>query len=527
VLSGLSETRAMTRDRETPRALSTDDLHQDLPRRSVRSGAVVLLAQGATVLLGVVSAAVFGRLLTPDDFGLIAMTAGFVAFIANFAELGLPQATVQQAEVTDDQVNAMFWINAAVGAGAAVVGLGIAYPVAWFYREPSLAAVTAALSSAFLITGLSTQHHALLRRRMRFGALSAITVGATAGGIAVAIVAAGLGAGYWSLVVLTLSTALLRAIGYWLACDWRPGRPRRAAGLAPMVRFGAYLTGTNLIGTIARNLDRILIGRALGATATGYYAHAHRILLMPISQLNFPLTHVAIPTLSRLQDDPDRYRMFYRRGIEAIAAVSFPAVLAGLIAADHLVPTLLGDQWDEAIPIFKALAPAALLASVNMTTSWVYVPLGRSDRQFRWHLFRSFCVVAAYVIGLRWGALGVAVALSITACTLRIPAILYCLHGTFVQVSDIVSATWRVAAASVLAAALSVPVALRLGPDGPHGVALAVLLATFAAGYGLGWLVVPGGRRRLAVMVVTARHLLPRHGGAEAPPPDESDAGEA
>jgi PST family polysaccharide transporter len=500
----------MTRERETPSALRTDDLHLDLPGRSVRSGAAVLVAQGVTVLLGVVSAAVLGRLLTPEDFGLIAMTAGFVAFIANFAELGLPQATVQQAEVTDDQVNALFWINAAVGVAAAAVGLAIAYPVAWFYGEPQLVAVTAALSVAFVVTGLSTQHHALLRRRMRFAVLSAITVGATAGGIAAGIVAAALGAGYWALVVLTLAMALLRAIGYWLACDWRPGRPRRAEGLAPMVRFGAYLTGTNLIGTIARNFDRILIGRVLGPTVTGYYAHAHRILLMPIAQLNFPLTHVAIPTLSRLQDDPERYRLFYRRGLEAIAAVSFPAVLAGLIAADHLVPTLLGDQWDEAIPIFKALAPAALLASVNVATNWVYVPLGRSDRQFRWHLFRAFCVVAAYLIGLRWGAVGVAAALSITACVLRIPAILYCLHGTFVQVSDIVTATWRIAVASAVASAVSVPVAVRLGTDGPHWFALVVLLATFGAGYALGWLVVPGGPRRIAAMVVTARHLVPR-----------------
>lgn len=501
-------------------ALRTDDLQRDLPRRSIRSGAAVLIGQVATVGLGFVSAAVLARLLSPEDYGLIAMASAFVALITTFSDMGLAQATVQRTGVTDEQVNALFWLNVGLGLVAAAAGLALAHPIALFYGEPRLGAIIMGLSAGFVCSGIAAQHRAVLQRRMRFAALSSIDAGSLAGGILLAIVAALLGAGHWALVLLAVGSAVLRTIGLWVASGWRPSRPARAEGLGTMIRFGAFLSGTSLFGTLARNVDRILIGRFFGPMVAGYYFNAYRLLLMPVSQLNAPLSSVALPTLSRLQDDPERFRLFYRRGVEIVAAVSFPAVLTCLLGADHLVPALLGSQWHEAIPIFKALAPAALLASVNVVTSWVYIPLGRTDRQFRWHVFRSGCVMIGYVIGLPWGALGLAISFSVTACVLRIPAILYCFRGTFLRLGDVVDATWRVGAASVFAAAAARPVAMRLGPEAPHIPKLLFIGAVFAVAYGLGWCLLPGGVGRLRAMLAMARHLGPSRALVSPEAPD-------
>jgi len=491
-------------------ATGTDQHVDDLPRRSVRSGAVVLVAQSASVGLGVASIAILGRLLTPDDFGVVAMAAAFVALIANFADNGLPQATVQREDINDEQINALFWINALVGAGAALAGVAAAWPIAWFYDRPELVGVTAALAGSLVITGAAAQHQALLRRHMRFTSHSVIAVIATAAGLGAATAAALLGAGYWALVIMAVSNALVRAIGNWIACPWRPSRPRRVAGLGPMIRFGAYLTGTSLAGTIARTTDRILIGRGLGGEAAGFYSNASRLILMPATQLNVPLTSVAIPVLSRLQDEPERFRAFYRRGVEAVAMTLCPLILVGLVAAEHLVPTFLGDQWTESVPILRALAPAALLGCFNVTTSWVYVPLGRSDRQFRWHVFRSICTVASYVIGLRWGAVGVATAFSIQAWLLRLPAVLYCLHGTFVRLTDVGSATWRIGVACVVATAVTAPLAISMRARDDHFVSLVILTAVVFTAYAMTVAVVPGGWSRLRALASTLRHLMPR-----------------
>jgi PST family polysaccharide transporter len=481
----------------------------DLPRRSVRGGAAVLAAQMVNVLLGIVSVAILGRLLTPGDFGLIAMTGAFLAFVTTFADLGLPLATVQRAEITDDQVNALFWMNAAAGAAATVVGALAAWPIARFYDRPELVAVTAALAVGLAINGLSAQHQALLRREMRFTAHSLVTVAAAAAGVAVAIGAAAIGARYWALVLMPLVTAAARTTGMWIACPWRPSAPRRAEGLRPMIRFGAYLTGTSLLGTAARNLDRILIGHALGAATAGLYTNALRLVLLPASQLNVPLTSVVVPTLSRLQNEPDRFRAYYRRGLEAVAMTLCPFMLVALVAPEHMIPVILGGQWTEAVPIVRAMAPAALLASINVATSWVYVPLGRSDRQFRWHLFRSACVIAAYAIGIRWGAVGVAAAFSVQACVLRVPALLYCLHGTPVRMRDVGSATWRIGAACAASTAVTAPLALSMRTRPDHLAALAIIVAALFATYLVTLAIVPGGWTRLRTLGATLRHLAP------------------
>ena len=474
----------------------------------MRGGAAVLAGQLATVGLGLASAAVLARLLTPGDYGLVAMAGAFVALITNFADLGLAQATVQRKDVSDEQVNALFWLNAGLGVAATMAGLALAHPIAWFYGEPALAPIMMGLSVAFVFGGIAAQPRALLQRRMCFAILTIIDVAALTIAITLAIVAAALGAGYWALVLLAVASAAIRAIGLWRTSGWRPKRPARAEGLAPMIHFGAYLSGTSLVGALAKNVDRILIGRFYGSAVAGYYFNAYRLLLMPVAQLNLPLTSVALPTLSRLQHDPERFRLFYRRGVEIVAAASFPSVLICLIGADHLVPALLGAQWNDSIPIFKALAPAALVASVNVVTSWVYVPLGRTDRQFRWHVFRSCCVMVGFMIGLPWGPVGLAISFSVTSCVLRIPAILYCFHGTFLRIRDIIDATWRVGAASVSAAAVATPMAMHMGPEAPHIPKLALIAATFAIAYVGAWLIVPGGFARISAMIATARHLL-------------------
>ena len=127
-----------------------------------------LVAQAITIALGFVSVATLGRLLTPEDFGLVAMTSAFIAVVTSFANLGLPQSTVQRDQITDEQINALFWINAGTGAVATVIGILAAWPVAWFYDRPELVAVTAALAVGLVINAMSAQHQALLRREMRF-----------------------------------------------------------------------------------------------------------------------------------------------------------------------------------------------------------------------------------------------------------------------------------------------------------------------------------------------------------------------
>jgi O-antigen/teichoic acid export membrane protein len=489
--------------------LATTDLDRDLHGKSVRGGAIVMVGQGGSVLLGIVSAAVLARLLDPEDFGLVAMASAFVALLGEFADLGLSQATIQRREVSAGQVSVLFWVNAATGAIAMAAGAALAWPIGLFYGDDRLAGIAAALSIGFLLSGIAAQPLAVLRRRMGFAAETIVTLASIAIGLAAAIAAALAGLGYWSLVVQVLAAAAVRMIGLFIASGWIPGWPARAEGVRDMLRFGGYLSGSNLLAAVLRASDKVLVGRFVGADAAGLYSNAQKLLLMPATQLNKPLTMVGRPALSRLQDEPERFRAFYRRGVELVAATSLPAIAWMAIVAEDLILLVLGREWSGSVPIFQALAPAALLGALGVVTSWIYVPLGRTDRQFRWILFQTLALVAAMAIGVRWGAIGVAVAYSGTLVVLRPFAVAWCLHGTFIRWSDVGGAIWRGVVATVIAGsacAAALPTVSGL-PNAP--ARLSVSLVIFAAAFLLGWIVVPGGVDRLRAMISMVRHLRP------------------
>lgn len=504
-------------------SIQTDHLHEDLPRRSVRSGAAVLIAQAISIALGVVSVAILGRLLSPEDFGVVAIASSFVAFVTMFADNGLPQSIVQREGITEPQVNALFWLNCACGLGAAVIGCLVAWPVALVFEQPELFGVIAALSGILVITGLGAPHFALLQRQLRFRTHSVIGVVASAIGIVTATITALLGWGYWALVMMTVASNSFRTIAAWATSHWRPSRPALAEGIGPMVRIGAYLAGTSLVGTIARTADRIMIGYGLGNAAAGFYANANRLIILPTNQVNTPLSSVAVPVFSRLQNDPERFRNFYRRGVEVIVFVLSPFILVAMVGADHIVPLFLGAQWEDSIPIFRALTPAALIACTRVVTSWVYVPLGHTDRQFRWRVFASFIMIGAFLIGLNWGAVGVAAAFSIQALVIRGPAVLYCLHGTFVQLSDVLSATWRVGASIVVTIIAGTFFASWIGDRFDDFWSIVLITLVVFTVYPLTFICTPGGWPRIRAMREVSRHL--RSGSAREDAAVTSESG--
>ncbi len=489
------------------RYLRTDHLDADLRRRSARGGAVTLAAQACRLILGLGSTAALARLLTPEDFGLIAMVAALAGFAGVFKDLGLAMATVQKKEVTHDQISTLFWLNVALGFLITLLTAACAPLVAWFYGEPRVTMITVALAAAFTFGGLAAQHEALLRRQMRFVAVTTSQIVSTAAGVIAGIAAALLGAGYWALVVMQLTKAVAGAIGVWVVCGWRPGSPLHLVSVRSFLAFGGNLTAANLLNYVVRNLDNILIGWRWGAGPLGSYTKAYYLLLLPIRQFNAPFTSVAIPALSRLQDAHDRYRLYYRKGVQLLALVGMPLVVFTFVAADKIVLLVLGAQWVQVIPIFRILAPAAFLGTFNVATAWVYVSLGHTRRRLRWTIVASAVTIVAFICGLPWGPLGLAAAFSISTCAVRLPGVLYCFRGTPVRLADLIDALARPALTSTLAGgALFLAQPIAQAPS-ILVLRLAVDLLLYGIFYAAAWLLIPNGRATIREVLALTRDL--------------------
>jgi PST family polysaccharide transporter len=412
-----------TADREGH--LRTDDLVNDLGRRTARGGAITIFSQGTKFFLSMVVTVILARLLSPEDYGLVGMVAVVTGFISIFKDLGLSAATIQKAEINNEQISTLFWINLLLSVGIMLLTAAIAPAIAWFYGEPKLTTIAVAYAAGFLFGGLAVQHEALLRRRMRFLALATAEIVALVVSSVVAITMAWYGARYWALVSSQLCLGLIYGLAVWIACRWRPGLPVRNSGVREMLAFGGNLTGFGVVNYFARNVDNLLIGRYWGPEQLGLYARAYQLLLFPIDQMITPITAVAVPALSRLKDSPERYRQAYLRLLEKVALLTMPVMAFVIVTSDWLVNIVLGSKWTGVSPIFSLLGIAGLVQPLASTAGWLFVTQGRTQHMFKWGMIGSTITVAGIIAGLKWGAVGVAASYSLTSIIIVIPLLFW------------------------------------------------------------------------------------------------------
>ena len=410
--------------------LVTGHLQEGLKNRTVRGGAITLSAQLAKLLIMIGSTAILARLLTPQDFGLLGMVAVITGFIGLFGDLGLSAAIIQQEEVTHEQASVLFWCNTLVGLLLMLLTLSFAPLIAWFYKEPRLWPVARALSSTFLIGGLSIQHKALLKRQMLFFQLSIIELLPMSIGTAVAIVSAFLGAQYWALVFQQLIAQMTVTLLSWLLCSWRPKFILWTQGVAKLLTFGRNLSGFNVFNYFARNADDFLIGRYWGANQLGLYSKAYQLLLFPLQQVNAPVSSVAIPVLSRLVANPEAYRRTYLNLLKNIAMFTMPTVVFMIATSDWIIRLVLGEEWSDASKIFVWLGIAALTQPVSNTVGWLFITQNRTDDLFKWGIVGGFTTLMSFIIGLPFGTTGVAISYATSGLLIRTPLLYWFIGRT-------------------------------------------------------------------------------------------------
>lgn len=395
------------------RYFRTDHLLDSIGARTARGGIVTIFSHGCKFAVGILATAVLARLLTPNDYGLIGMVAVVTNFVSMFKDLGLSLATVQKPEINYSQVSTLFWVNIGLSVGLCLVLVLIAPAVGWFYGEPLVTKITAVTAIGLLVGGLSVQHEALLKRQMRFFALSAIAFASTTVGYIVGILMAWKGFGYWSLVFSQIALLGTNTVGVWIACRWVPGRPAKGSDVKSMLSFGGNVTAYATVNYFAKNADNLLIGRFAGPQQLGFYTKSAQILALPTDQLSEPINSVAVPALSRLSHDPERYRAAYRRMVEKVLMFTMPGIALMISTSDWLVRIMLGPQWDGTSRILMLMGVAFLFQPLVNTGGWVLVTQARTREMLHWSLISAPFSILSILIGLPWGALGVAASYSI------------------------------------------------------------------------------------------------------------------
>ena len=404
---------------------ATDHLLTNLRQRTISSGLITALAQGAQFFLNLAYIMVLARLLVPQDFGMVAMVTTVMGFLRIFQDAGLSTATVQRQEITHAQVSNLFWVNVMLGSMITVLVAASAPAIAWFYREPRLVSLTLVLSITFLLASSAVQHIALLNRQMRFGVIAVIEVVSMLTGYLTGIGMALRGYGYWALVFANVVPVAIKLVLAWSISRWRPGLPSRNTQTWHLLSFGANITAGALMYSFARGADNLLVGRFFGAAAVGLYSRGSILLMRPVEQLTVPMNNVLVPALSRVQGQEDRYRRMFLQVFEAIALISFLFTGLFLALSYPLTLVVLGPKWEAATVIFASFTMAALAYPLTTASSWLFASQGRGRDWVLNSSIVSTVTLCSFLVGLPFGPAGVAIAYSASCVLIEMPFVFY------------------------------------------------------------------------------------------------------
>ena len=267
---------------------------------------------------------ILARLLSPADFGLLAMATVFVNFAMIFSEMGISSALIQKQDTHNRHYYSVFWFNIFVGICLTLFFIAVSPLIARFYKKPELVPILAVISLNFFFSSFVIIQQTILTKEMDFRKLAIRDVVAVIIAGIVGVVLAYNGFGVWSLVFQSLVFTLADVVLLWTVSSWRPKFSFAMADIKDIFHFSANLTGFNIVNYFARNVDQLLIGKFLGAQALGFYSLAYKLMLYPLQNISWVIGKVMFPAFSKIQQDLEKVRNSYMKMTRVISFITFP-----------------------------------------------------------------------------------------------------------------------------------------------------------------------------------------------------------
>ncbi|PJF41545.1 MAG: colanic acid exporter, partial [Phototrophicales bacterium] len=378
---------------------------------------------------------ILARILSPREFGLVAMAQVFSGFAGTLNELGFGAALVQRQTIEERHRSSVFWLSLLIGIGLTLALMLSAPFIAMFYNEPRLVPIVFVISLYFTIGAFASVQTSLLQRDLAFRHIALIDIGTNLFGGLFAIGLAILGAGVWAIVSQNMAMIIARVVVMWLTVQWRPRRIWDRHALRELMGFSLNLVGIKSLNYWIASADNLLIGRFTNPVALGLYTRAYSVMLQPLKQITWILGRVMFPALSRIQHDQARTKAGVLNAQRLIAFLTMPMMAGLIVVAEDFVLVVFGEQWTAMTPILRILCLVAIIQPMTETVDWIYRAQGRTDIYFKWGLFTGTVSILSFVIGLNWGVQGVATAYAIVTYLLWYPTI--AIAGRLIQLSFI------------------------------------------------------------------------------------------
>ncbi|MDP3737768.1 MAG: lipopolysaccharide biosynthesis protein [Hyphomonadaceae bacterium] len=352
-------------------------------RKLAFSAAALSAARATQTILTFLALPFLARLLGPAEYGLVALAMSFVLFTMAFSDAGMGQSLVRTPPENTVVWSSAFWMIAALSGSLGLLLVAVAWPAAWVFEEPRLAALVLALAPLPLLQGMLSPAMADLQQREKFNTMALAEIVGALAGVALALYIAFSGGGAWALVT--------QQLGYWGAkgvilvasTRFRPRFVFRLAELSDHFRFGRDTAAWGLINFFARQIDPLVIAKIIGTISLGFYAMAMRLMSLPAFLVSGPVQSTLYTRMVALRDDKPALRTLVLIATRALAAFVFPPMAILCVASAAFIEIFLGERWLPTAILFAVLAPTGALQAVVDLNGGLLMAVGRTDLRLR------------------------------------------------------------------------------------------------------------------------------------------------
>ena len=381
----------------------TEDLKKETAKGVAWSGIDKIANGGIQFLANIVLA----RMLTPKDFGLLAIIAIFVQISQTFIDSGFGNALIQKKDRSQTDYSTVFFFNLALSFGFYVILFFCAPLIADFFDNEKLTSLTRVVGLNLIIGALVSVHKTRLTVQLRFKIQAVISLISSCVSAIVAIWMAYRGYGVWSLVALTITSISVQMVLIYILIKWRPSLEFSKTAFRSLFSYSSKLLGASLIHLLYRNIYPIIIGKKFSPVELGYFNRADTFAMYPPYMIGSVISRVAFPIFSRIQDDNARLRNAYSKYIVFASLIIFPILIGLLVLAEPLTLLILKEKWLPMVPMLQILCIDWMtdhLCTINLNVLYVK---GRSDLAFKLEIIKKSLALGIFFVSLYWGIIGV------------------------------------------------------------------------------------------------------------------------
>lgn len=377
------------------------------------ASAINVIGKYLNVFIGLIFSAVLARILTPQEFGTVAVVTVFTSFFSLLANMGIGPAIIHNKNLDDEDISHIYSFTVWAGLAISLLFALFSLPLSWFYGDSKYIPIGCLLSFSLFFSTMNIVPNAILLKQLRFRLVNirAIVVHIAASSIAVLLALKG--ASYFAIVVNSILSAFF--VFLWNYITVRPKFVLRIqkARILQIREYSTYQFAFSFINYFSRNLDNILIGKTLGDVSLGYYNKSYHMMMFPLQYLTHAISPVLHPILSKHQDDRKYIYEQYMKVVKVLSLLGIFISAFFFFAADEIILIMFGDQWQNSIQSFRFLSLSIWAQMITSSTGSIFQSIGNTKLLFKSGLLTAIIIVSSILIGVAMSSIN-AVAVCVT-----------------------------------------------------------------------------------------------------------------